>query len=157
MYVFGIGLHIVAAIFFAVHAIRTNQPMYWLFLLFLFPGLGSIVYAIAVWLPEMRSHRGVRRAGAKVKQLLDPGRELREATEANQLSPSVGNQLRLFDPRTGELLPTPAQRTERAEQRAEEAELQAEVAQERAEAMEAENARLRQLLADLQGRGRDEG
>lgn len=97
MYIFGIGLHVLAAIFFAVHAIRTNQPMYWLFLLFLFPGLGSIVYAIAVWLPEMRSHRGVRRAGNKVKQLLDPGRELREATEANQLSPSVGNQLRLAE------------------------------------------------------------
>ncbi|HEX5694651.1 MAG TPA: tetratricopeptide repeat protein [Arenimonas sp.] len=97
MYVFGIGLHVLAAIFFAVHAIRTNQPMYWLFLLFLFPGLGSLVYGIAVWLPEMRSHRGVRRAGAKVKQLLDPGRELREATEANELSPSVGNQLRLAE------------------------------------------------------------
>lgn len=97
MYFFGIGLHVLAAIFFAVHAIRTNQPMYWLFLLFLFPGLGSLVYGIAVWLPEMRSHRGVRRAGAKVKQLLDPGRELREATEANQLSPSVGNQLRLAE------------------------------------------------------------
>lgn len=97
MYFFGIGLHVLAAIFFAVHAIRTNQPMYWLFLLFLFPGLGSLVYGIAVWLPEMRSHRGVRRAGAKVKQLLDPGRELREATEANELSPSVGNQLRLAE------------------------------------------------------------
>lgn len=97
MYTFGIGLHVLAAIFFAVHAVRTSQPLYWLFILFLFPGLGSIVYGIAVWLPELRSHRGVRRAGAKVKQLLDPGRELREATEANELSPSVGNQLRLAE------------------------------------------------------------
>lgn len=95
MHIFGIGLHILAAIFFGIHAVRTQQPLYWLFILFLFPGLGSLVYGIAIWLPEMRSHRGVRRAGAKVKQLLDPGRELREATEANEVSPSVGNQLRL--------------------------------------------------------------
>lgn len=97
MPVFGIGLHVLVAIFFGIHAVRTNQPLYWLFILFLFPGLGSIVYGVAIWLPEMRSHRGVRRAGAKVKQLLDPGRELREATEANELSPSVGNQLRLAE------------------------------------------------------------
>ena len=97
MYVYGIGLHVLAAIFFGVHAVRTQQPLYWLLILFLFPGLGSIVYGLAVWLPEMRSHRGVRRAGAKVKLLLDPGRELREATEANQVSPSVGNQLRLAE------------------------------------------------------------
>lgn len=97
MPVFGIGLHVLVAIFFGIHAVRTQQPLYWLFILFLFPGLGSIVYGIAIWLPEMRAHRGMRRAGAKVKQLLDPGRELREATEANELSPSVGNQLRLAE------------------------------------------------------------
>jgi hypothetical protein len=97
MPMFGIGLHVLVAVLFAIHAVRNNQPLYWLFILFFFPLLGSIVYGVAVWLPEMRSHRGVRRAGHKVKQLLDPGRELREATEANQLSPSVGNQLRLAE------------------------------------------------------------
>jgi hypothetical protein len=97
MPMFGIGLHVLVAVLFAIHAVRNNQPLYWLFILFFFPLLGSIVYGVAVWLPEMRSHRGVRRAGSKVKQLLDPGRELREATEANQLSPSVGNQLRLAE------------------------------------------------------------
>jgi Uma2 family endonuclease len=82
----------------------------------------------------------------------------------------VGNQLRLFDPQTGELLPTPALRTESAERRAEEAELLVEVAQERveaaeeraeaearrAEATEVENARLRRLLAERQGQGEHE-
>jgi len=77
MPMFGIGLHVLVAVLFAIHAVRNNQPLYWLFILFFFPLLGSIVYGVAVWLPEMRSHRGVRRAGSKVKQLLDPGRELR--------------------------------------------------------------------------------
>ena len=40
----GIGLHVLAAIYFAVHAIRSGQSLYWLILLFSFPLLGSIVY-----------------------------------------------------------------------------------------------------------------
>lgn len=97
MTIFGIGLHLVIAVFFAIHAVRTNQPLYWLFILFFFPGLGSIVYGIAIWLPEIRQHRGLRQAGNKVRQLFDPTRELREATHAVELAPTVGNQLRLAD------------------------------------------------------------
>lgn len=94
---FGIGLHILLAIFFAVHAVRTQQPLYWVFILIMFPLIGSIVYALAIWVPEMQSHRGVRSAGNKVRKLLDPGRELREARQAHDDAASVGNQLRLAD------------------------------------------------------------
>lgn len=103
-------LHILVALGFAVHAVRTGQPIYWLFILFMFPLLGSIVYAVAIWLPEMQHSRGVRQAKGKVRQLLDPGRELREAREAHEQAPSVGNQLRLADAllaagKAGEALP----------------------------------------------------
>jgi hypothetical protein len=63
----------------------------------MFPLLGSLVYGIAIWLPEARTHRSVRQAGTKVRQLLDPGRELREARAAHADAPSVGNHLRLAD------------------------------------------------------------
>ena len=97
MHIFGIGLHIIAAVFFAIHAVRTRQELCWLLILFLFPLLGSLVYGIAVWLPEVRQHRGVREVGSQVRQLFDPARELREATHAVELAPTVGNQLRLAD------------------------------------------------------------
>jgi hypothetical protein len=97
MHFFGIGIHVIVAVLFAIHAVRTNQPLYWLFILFFFPLLGSLVYGIAVWLPEIRMHRGVRRATSKVRQIFDPARELREATQATELAPSVGNRLRLAD------------------------------------------------------------
>ena len=48
------------ALFFAVHAVRSGQDRYWLFILFVFPLLGSVVYAIAIWLPEMRYSHGGR-------------------------------------------------------------------------------------------------
>jgi hypothetical protein len=97
MHIFGIGIHVVIAVLFAIHAVRNHQPLYWLFILFFFPLLGSLVYGVAVWLPELRMNRGVRSATRKVRQILDPARELREATQATELAPSVGNHLRLAD------------------------------------------------------------
>ena len=40
----GAGAHIIIAIFFAIHAVRTGQNNYWLFILLAFPFLGSVVY-----------------------------------------------------------------------------------------------------------------
>lgn len=97
MHILGIGLHVLVAVYFAIHAVRTRRELYWLLILFLFPGLGSLVYGIAVWLPEVRASRGAHRAGKAVRQLLDPGRELREAIEASEQAPTVANLLRLAD------------------------------------------------------------
>ena len=56
----GIGLHVLAAIYCAVHAIRSGQSLYWLILLFSFPLLGSVVYFLAIYFPEVRHSRGAR-------------------------------------------------------------------------------------------------
>lgn len=44
----GLGLHFLVAIYFAVHALRSGQGLYWLFILFSFPILGSVVVASRV-------------------------------------------------------------------------------------------------------------
>jgi hypothetical protein len=110
MYLFGIGLHVLVALYFAVHAVRTGQGLYWLFVLFMFPLLGSVVYALAIWLPEVRHSRPARQLGRNVRQLLDPGRELREARQAVELTATAQNRLRLADAlvqagRPGEAVP----------------------------------------------------
>ncbi len=53
----GIGLHMVLALFCAVHVLRTRQQLYWLFILFAFPLLGSAVYFFGVYLPNSRLER----------------------------------------------------------------------------------------------------
>ena len=78
-YFFGIGLHVIVALFFAVHAVRTGREMYWLLLLFMFPMLGSVVYFFAVYWPDMRIRRGVSKVASAALQTLDPGKALREA------------------------------------------------------------------------------
>lgn len=91
----GLGLHLVVALFFAVHAMRSGQNMYWLIILFSFPMLGSIVYFLVVYLPDSRLERGARQAVARAARVLDPGRELREARAALDDTPTAQNQMRL--------------------------------------------------------------
>ncbi|HEY0589399.1 MAG TPA: hypothetical protein VGD52_24945 [Pseudoduganella sp.] len=91
----GLGLHILVAIFFAVHAVRRGRELYWLLILFSFPLLGSVVYFFAVYLPSSRLEVGARKAVAAAGRMLDPGRELREARDAFEFTPTAQNQMRL--------------------------------------------------------------
>jgi hypothetical protein len=95
MPILGIGLHILVALFFAIHAIRNGQQMYWLLILFSFPLLGSIVYFFAIYLPNSRLEYGARKTVAAVARSLNPERELREARAAFEFTPSAQNQMRL--------------------------------------------------------------
>lgn len=95
MPIFGVGIHILVAIFFAIHAVRSGRELYWLAILFMFPLIGSAVYFFAIFLPQSRLERGLRKAGAVIQDSLDPGRELREAREAFDLTPTAHNQMRL--------------------------------------------------------------
>ncbi len=91
----GIGLHFIAAIYFAVHAIRSGQSLYWLLLLFSFPLLGSLVYFVAIYLPEVRHSRGARQVVRSAKQLIDPGKDMRTARAELARTPTVQNRVRL--------------------------------------------------------------
>ena len=92
---FGLGLHILVALFFAVHALRSGQQMYWLIILFSFPLLGSIVYFLVIFLPNSRLEHGARKAVAAASRSLDPTRELREARANFDYTPTAQNQMRL--------------------------------------------------------------
>ena len=92
---FGLGLHVLVALFFAIHAVRSGQQMYWLIILFSFPLLGSIVYFLIVYLPNSRLERGTRKAVTAAVKSLDPTRELREARANFEYTPTAQNQMRL--------------------------------------------------------------
>jgi hypothetical protein len=73
MTIFGVGLYVLIALFFAVHVIRSGQQLYWLMILFMFP-LGSVVYFIAIYLPDSKLHHGARQAVAVAARAMDPTR-----------------------------------------------------------------------------------
>lgn len=93
----GLGLHILVAIYFAIHALRNHREMYWLIILFSFPLLGSIVYFFAIYYPEIKYNPHLRSAKNNVVRALDGGRGLRQAQQAFELTPTSQNRGRLAE------------------------------------------------------------
>ncbi|WP_250454360.1 hypothetical protein [Caballeronia sp. ATUFL_M2_KS44] len=93
--ILGIGIHIVIALCFAVHAVRSRQDTYWLYILFAFPLMGSLVYFFSIYLPELRFSRSAKVAGQTAVRVLDPNRGLREAHRGFDRAPTVENRMRL--------------------------------------------------------------
>jgi hypothetical protein len=85
----------VISIVLAIHAVRTGQNLYWLFILFLFPPISWVVYIVAVYLPASRLPHSLQSATVSAARSLDPGRELREARAAFSLTPTAQNRLRV--------------------------------------------------------------
>jgi hypothetical protein len=90
-------LDIAIAIFFAVHALRTGRPMYWIMILIIAPFIGSLIYFFAEYLPGVRNSTVARKSARVVKAIVDPNRELREARLAFDRTPTVDNRSRLAE------------------------------------------------------------
>ena len=93
----GLGLHVLVAIYFAIHAMRNRREMYWLIILFSFPLLGSIVYFFAMYYPEIKYNPHLRSAKINVVRALDGGRGLRQAQQAFEMTPTSQNRGRLAE------------------------------------------------------------
>lgn len=91
----GLGLHILLALFCAVHVVRSGQQLYWLFILFAFPLLGSLVYFFMVYMPNSRLERGAMKAVSAAAKAMDPGKAVRNARADFDEAPTAQNQMRL--------------------------------------------------------------
>jgi hypothetical protein len=80
-----------------VHVVRTSRPLYWIFILLVFPFLGMLIYFIAEILPGMRNDPGARRVVRKVAAKIDPEREKRHASRQFGLSDTQTNRRRLAE------------------------------------------------------------
>lgn len=89
------GLSLVFSIALCVHAVRTGQQTFWLWIILMFQPLGGVVYLVAVIGPELLGGRTARRIGSAARETLDPHREYREAKAACDDAPTVRNQSRL--------------------------------------------------------------
>lgn len=95
MPIFGIGLSTLFAVFFAIHAIKNNQDRYWIYLLFMFPVVGCLAYFFVCYLPDIRATRTGYEIESLLRKAIDPQRELREAQNNYDLSPTVDARVRL--------------------------------------------------------------
>ena len=72
-----------------IHVFRTGRPVYWAFVIFFLPAIGSIAYAVVELLPEFAGSIRGQRALRSVKKTLNPGAELRQRERQLGLSGSV--------------------------------------------------------------------
>jgi hypothetical protein len=91
----GIGIHVFIALLCAIHAVKTGQQLYWLFILFSFPLLGSLVYVLVIYLPNSKVERKAMKAMSVAAKALDPQKELRESRANFTETPTAQNQMRL--------------------------------------------------------------
>ncbi len=80
-----------------VHAIRTGQDKFWIWILIIAPGVGGLAYAAAILLPQVLGSRTAHQVGQKIKAKLDPERAVREARLALDMADTAQNRINLAD------------------------------------------------------------
>jgi hypothetical protein len=68
-YLVGIGT-VILQIALAVHVARTRKPFIWIFVIFLFPLLGSVVYILAVLVPELERTNAIQTWVSNIERAL---------------------------------------------------------------------------------------
>src|SRR5580658_810704 len=91
----GISLSLLFSVLLCVHVVRTNQNMYWLWIILFLPMIGGIVYLVAIVIPDLLGGTRARRMGMAARDAFDPGREYRQARAAVDDTPTVHNRMRL--------------------------------------------------------------
>ena len=66
-YLLGAGT-IILQLILAVHAVRTRRPFIWVFIILIFPVMGSAIYIIAELIPEWERSNALQRFTDNIEQ-----------------------------------------------------------------------------------------
>jgi hypothetical protein len=91
----GAIVSLLISIALCVHVVRTNQQLFWIFVILFLGPIGCAIYLIAVVIPEMVGGARAKRMGLAARDALDPTREYRQAKAAIDDTPTVHNRMRL--------------------------------------------------------------
>jgi len=90
-------LEILFKVYFCVHVLRTGRDRYWLWIIILFPGIGSLIYFIAEYIPDLKGNYKVQKFGTGVAKKVNPTKQVRYLEDQAELTPSVKNKKLLAD------------------------------------------------------------
>lgn len=93
--ILGLLLTYVPALLLCWHIVRTGRDTFWLWIVLMAPGIGSIAYILLNIVPEIFGGKTARSVATAARETLDPHREYREAKQACDDTPTVRNQSRL--------------------------------------------------------------
>jgi hypothetical protein len=83
------------AILLCWHVVRTGRDTFWIWIVLMAPGIGSLAYIALNILPDIFGGTTAQRVTRAARETLDPHREYREAKQAHDDTPTVRNQSRL--------------------------------------------------------------
>lgn len=92
-----IGLGFLLSLLCGIHVVRTGRELYWIVILVIAPGLGALVYLLAVILPEQMNPSRRRGAVRAARRVVDPEGPVREAAVRVEHSPTASNRKALAD------------------------------------------------------------
>lgn len=86
-----------AAIGCAIHAGKTGRPQYWLYILIMVPGLGTLAYVLFELVPEWLNTYQGRKTARTVGRLIDPEKSYKALRDAVETSPTAENMSKLAE------------------------------------------------------------
>ena len=92
-----IGLSLILQIACAIHVVKTQREIYWIYIIMFIPGIGIGIYFVTQILPELGQSRGVHQAKNSLIKAIDPQRELRNKKQQLELANTLENKLKLAD------------------------------------------------------------
>ena len=83
------AVHLLIGIGFAVHAMKTGRPQFWMYVLILVPVVGSLAYVLFELVPELANTRRVRQVSGGIGDILNPDGEWKRRLATAELVDSV--------------------------------------------------------------------
>jgi hypothetical protein len=75
-----------------IHVVKTGRAYYWLWIILLMPGIGAAAYFVAEVLPDLSAGSTMKRMGADLIAIVDPGRSLRQLQDELDVCDTVKNR-----------------------------------------------------------------
>jgi hypothetical protein len=88
-------LSIVFSIGLCVHAVKTHQDTFWLWIILMFQPLGGLAYLVINVIMPAFTGSTARKIKDSARETLDPHRDYREARAALEETPTVHNRMKL--------------------------------------------------------------
>jgi hypothetical protein len=88
---------LVVQLVLVVHILKTGRNMTWVFIVLLFPLIGSLAYVIVELLPELTNSPTAHRARRKLATVVNPDKGLHEASRSLAVADTVQNAMALAE------------------------------------------------------------
>ncbi len=92
-----IALSFILQIVFVFHIFKTGRDTRWIWLVLMLPGFGAAIYFIIEILPELMGSSTGRQARKRAEGLLNPNKDLNDASRKLEVADTVENNRRLAD------------------------------------------------------------